>query len=437
MADNGFVRGLASSLDLSGVGRQIANSILLEKEKKKQEEEKKRQAQIMQNVLGKLQAGGEYQLGEKTDYGASTSIPDTSQPLTVGNMMFNKAASLSNPYPTKIEPRTTLTSQFEPYTPEQKTNLFMGLDNQTRDDYQKAQKLFNPEPEYTQFLETNKNIAYNKTANRWEDVRTGEQADPTQYKKLEEPKYFKNRPYGYRKDGTGQLIEDKTLSNPEYIPTPKIGFKDKREYDPTLGKYKLYTETYENGKLVKRSQPSYVEPTERKNGISYMSKDMKKVFDKYEEDRRKLEAQKGMVYQVGTKDPSGDYLVETDKKVLSATDLAKEIAQNRAEHISFIKQAAPPKFNEWYGKVYNHYKGDPEKINEFTQEFLDAFRNGYFKKTVKIKNKKTGATKIVSDPGAQEFNYFREMARALYGGYPETNELQDPSNEDVEIIEEQ
>ena len=66
----------------------------------------------------------------------------------------------------------------------------MGLDNQTRDDYQKAQKLFNPEPEYTQFLETNKNIAYNKTRNRWEDVRTGEQADPTQYKKPEEPKYF-------------------------------------------------------------------------------------------------------------------------------------------------------------------------------------------------------------------------------------------------------
>ena len=429
-----FVQGFASGTNLRPAANILSNMIMEGRQRKKDEEERLRQKQIQQSILDRLISGGESQLEERTAYGEPIAQPDTTQPFTLGNMLSRQEPSLAKPFPNQIEPRQQLTQTFRTHTPEEKTNLFMGLDNQTRDDYQKAQKMFQPkEPEYTQFLDTNKNIAFNKARNRWEDVTTGEQVDPTIYKKPEEPKYFKNRPYGYKKDESGQLVEDKNLQNPEYTPPPKITFKDRKEFDKTLGKWKSYTETYENGVLTKRSQPSYITPTERKGGISYMSKDMQKVFDKYDQDRKKLEAQKEMVYQVGEK-ADGDYIVNDGE--LTATDLAKQIAQNRAEHISFIKKSAPPKFNDWYGKVYNHYKKDPESINEFTQEFLDAFRNGYFKKTVKIKNTKTGETRIQSDPGAEEFNYFREMSRALYGGYPETDELQDPSTEDVEIIEE-
>lgn len=459
---------------LLSVGDAFANAILRnaarkqeEAERIRKEEEAKRKALLLQNVIQSLR--------EKTyDYGTQITNPITGEPYNLGNIVpENPQPDFRNFFPQvppaqniqsqplqqipDVIPAQTfrdalfnakgmdshsgnqkpIESQYREKTPEEKTIIASQLLNtpggiSALEDYYKLQNMFKPKPdEYSNIVERDgRRFGISQKTGVYEEI-PGSRNIPGEVKPQKTVKIGRQI---FLQD---PLIEGKPIGEPIFEYQPKIEYKDKKVFDSELGLIKTFTEKYVDGELENRSQPVYRSPKEVKNGVTYLSKGFKGELDKLDLERRKLYAEKEKLYQLGIKE-DGDAYIETVNKQgdltrISASDIAKRIAENRVTQVSMVKQSAPPEFKEWYNKVWNYYgKQDPD-MNEFVQEFLDAYRSGAFKKVIKVRNTKTGETRTIIDPGAEAMNYFSELTRALYGSYPDKNMIQSPE-EETEII---
>lgn len=451
---------------LSSVGDSFANAILRNAERKekeaermREEEKAKQKALLLQNVIQGLR--------EKTyDYGTQITNPITGEPYNLGNIApENPQPSFRNflvppeqdiqsqplqQIPDVIPAQTfrdilfnsgsqkPVESQYREKTLEEKIIVASQLLNTpgaiaALEDYYKLENMFKPQPDtHTNVIERDGlQFGISKKTGAYEEI-PGSRNIPKEIKKLKTVKIGRQL---FLED---PLIEGKSIGEPIYEYQPKIEYKDKKGFDSELGMIKTFTEKYVDGELESRSQPVYRNPKEVKSGVTYLSKSFKGELDKLDLERRKLYAEKEKLYQRGIK-KDGDAYIETEDgngNIIRtrASDVAKRIAENRVTQVSMVKQSAPPEFKEWYNKVWNYYgKQDPD-MNEFTQEFLDAYRSGAFKKVIKVRNTKTGETRTIIDPGAEAMNYFSELTRALYGSYPDKNMIQSPE-EETEIIE--
>lgn len=452
-----FWKGFAQTFDIRPAVNAYLKKQAIEDERQRRIDEQQRQQDLYQSIFDRLQSGGANQLEQFPTVENKTVIPETSQPLTFRNMLFNpnqnlsdlnvyNSPSLSNPFPSKeantpFQIGQSTQSVFKPDSPNTRAQLFMNLPNQIRGDYQKAQNIFNPQPKYTNFLDTNKDIAFDETSNKWRYVSTGQEVNPLDLIKKEKPNYThhleNNKLIAYNgNSGQWENIQTREAVNPNDY-APKIEVREKRVYDDQLGKWKITADTYTDGKLTKPGIPRYIALTERKNGVPYISKDAQSMFDNYDKERKEIAGQHAMISTIGKTDKSGDKYVTTEDKNVYASTTADLLKQKNNEYIQTVKQSAPPKLLGWYKKVYNAYKGDPNTGEAFLKNFLDAFKSGEFKKTIKIK--KNNKVETIVDSGASETGYFKEMYRAIYGSYPDPTVLKNAGNDveqDGEVVDE-
>lgn len=250
MAKGRFVQGLSRGLNLPAIGQAVARRLEIAREEKRREDERQRkieeqrqQQSFMQNILGKLSAGGENQLQESPTFGTPIAEPNMSQPMTIGNMITNRKPSLGNMTSDINVPErsTELTSRFQPYAPQDKMNLFMMLDNQTRDDYKKGQDLFNPTPKAQKTIKVGNKLYYESP-----DIEGVPIGDPI----YEYPKRYSNYKYD-RPDGIYAVNEDTGLEekvqdvNPHYVEKPLHTVTDYNSRGE-----KVIREVYRGGKHV-------------------------------------------------------------------------------------------------------------------------------------------------------------------------------------------
>lgn len=295
------------------------------------------------------------------------SIRNTGRPRTLGNM---------NQYQT-VNPELKYQIGERPKTMEDQIKLISESSSDTLGKYNTAKKELNPKKDTFVF-------------------------DGTVYPKDENGNIDFNNPL---KEKTQPTVEYKDLK-PEHV----------------AGQIRLRKEKYIDGKLAGQ-EDRYIAPRERKgSGISYVSKDMQKEFDKFHINSKVARAKYATSHQTNSA------TLAADKKALTEV---------RLDQVNFIKQAAPKQFNKVYDKVWNKYgKKDPDNEGKFVQEFLNAYQSGAFNKTIKIRHNKTGKVETITDPGVESIAYFKELARALYGDYPDLDQLDALQGDDTEVIEE-
>lgn len=426
MPNNTFVQGLASSLDLPSIAQQVARNIEIERERKRQLDEKKRQQDLMQSILGKLTADGENTLGEQTTYGQPQANPDN-YTNTIGNLVKNinpqdrlgqytTSTPLSDFGESTLTPQKQLTSNFEPYTPAQKTALYMMLDNQTRDDYKKAQDMFNPQPKYTNFLDENKNIAYDSTSRSWKNILTGKTVDPTQYQQ-EWTKYYnpESRFVQEKNKKTGEIRDTQNLNNVNYKPRER--FLD-TSFDKNTGKFvDAYGYQGLDGKNVV-TRRSAIAPVKNKNGAPHISKGANKLLDDYYVQQQKLKADyESMVNGRGLYDNYGrprtikeqdtNWIGVQKERPINISDISKAVASHNAKYINLVKSSMPEGLRTWYTGLYNMEDPNTGKkmgSNPNQKTFWNSLVNSY------LKGELTPA----------DFQYGIHLFRATYSSDPVT-----------------
>lgn len=297
-------------------------------------------------------------------------------PLSVQNTGRGRTLGNLNQYET-VNPRVNLQIGERPKTIEDQIKLISESSSETLNRYDKSEKLLNPKKD---------TFVFDNAV--------------------------------YPKDEKGNIDFNNPLKQKEQ---PTVEYKDLKP-EHVAGQIRLRKEKYIDGKLAGQ-EDKWIAPRERRsNGIAYVSKDMQKEFDKYNIKAKVAQAQFQTIAQT-----------ETDAKTVN--EARTTFGQVRLDQVNLIKQSAPVKFQKWYDKLWNsNGKKDAPDINEFTKQFLDAFHNNEFKNTLKLKE--GGKERMVEEPGAESFAYFKELARALYGEYPGDEEFNDTQNNNVEVVEE-
>lgn len=303
--------------------------------------------------------------------------------------------------------------------------------------YDKIQKLLNPQGKYSNFQKDNPNIAFDTVSNKWKDIRTGQEVDPTQFVKPDyvygkENKYvqIKDPINGQLKtalDEKGQPIKNNQWDAPEELisKTTKNGKVFEQWGKPTWENDTANPTAYKkvgdmNYRLGRTHSYNATAVNAKGDGTVRMTKDISPLFNKQYKDVLKA---KGM------------WLTDRQNNATDATEKAKNLANRRQDYVNTVKSTLPIKLKEWYDKVWNAYDKKDPTSNEFWGEFMDAYKNGAFKKKVTIK-KKNGEVNQVNDPGGAEFDFARELFRALYLRYPDTQDVQIDDNNEAEYIEE-